>query len=145
MNSPSPAIVAQNSVRRLPRVALWLFALAYVLPGFWGRAPWKSADMTAFGYMGALARGESPWMAPQLLGLAPTTDALLPYWLGAWVIRLSPSWLPADLAVRTGFAAAYTYPPNVAYTDDFREATDVAQAVGVGLWGECGDPHIPAA
>ena len=105
MNSPSPAIVAQNSVRRLPRVALWLFALAYVLPGFWGRAPWKSADMTAFGYMGALARGESPWMAPQLLGLAPTTDALLPYWLGASVIRLSPSWLPADLAVRTGFAA----------------------------------------
>ena len=60
--------------------------------------------MTAFGYMQALAQGESNWMAPQLLGLSPTVDALLPYWLGAWVIQLCPSWLPVDFAVRTGFA-----------------------------------------
>jgi hypothetical protein len=49
MNLPSPAIVAQAAVRRLPRLALWLFCAAYVVPGFLGRAPWKSADMTAAG------------------------------------------------------------------------------------------------
>mgnify|MGYP006155259691 CR=1 FL=1 len=34
MNQPSPAIVAQAAVRRLPRLALLLFCLAYLLPGW---------------------------------------------------------------------------------------------------------------
>ena len=63
MNQPTPAIVAQDAVRRLPRVALLLFCLAYVVPGFVGREPWKNADITAFGYMFELARGVSDWMA----------------------------------------------------------------------------------
>jgi hypothetical protein len=57
LNQPTPAIVAQSAVRRLPRAALLLFCLAYVLPGYMGREPWKGADMTAFGYMAELARG----------------------------------------------------------------------------------------
>ena len=40
-------------------LALLLLCLAYVLPGFVAREPWKSADMTAFGYMHALAGGQS--------------------------------------------------------------------------------------
>jgi hypothetical protein len=102
VTQPTPAIVAQHAVRRLPRLALWLFCLAYIVPGFFGRAPWKSADMTALGYMQSLATGASGpnWFAPQLMGLAPTTDALLPYWLGAWAIQLAPAWLGAGLAVR---------------------------------------------
>ena len=63
----------------------------------------------------------------------------------AYVFRANDGLFINHELVRTGFAAAYTYPPNVAYTDTFREAAEVAQAVGVGLWGECGDPHIPAA
>ena len=35
----------------LPRFALLLFCAAYVLPGLFGRDPWKNADITAFGYM----------------------------------------------------------------------------------------------
>ena len=54
MTPPTPAIVAQNAVRRLPRIALLLLCLAYVVPGFIGREPWKNADMTAFGYMAEL-------------------------------------------------------------------------------------------
>jgi len=100
VNAPSPAIVAQSAVRRLPRIALWLFCLAYVLPGFIGREPWKNADMQGFGYMFELARGATDWLAPTLMGLPPEFDALLPYWLGAWAIRASAGWLPADLAVR---------------------------------------------
>ena len=63
----------------------------------------------------------------------------------AYVFRANDGLFINHELVRTGFAAAYTYPPNVAYTDTFREAAEVAQAVGVGLWGECGDAHIPAA
>ncbi len=63
----------------------------------------------------------------------------------AYVFRANDGLFINHELVRTGFAAAYTYPPNVAYADTFREAADVAQAVGAGLWGECGDPHIPVA
>ena len=103
MNQPSPAIVAQGAVRRLPRLALWLFCAAYVLPGLFGREPWKSADMTAFGFMQSLALGNSPWLSPQLLGQAPQVEGLLPYWLGAWAIQGLP-FLHNDAAVRLVFA-----------------------------------------
>ena len=42
VNSPTPAIVAQNSVRRLPRLALWLFALAYEYRVFGAASPGKA-------------------------------------------------------------------------------------------------------
>lgn len=103
MNYPTPAIVSQGAVRRLPRAALLLFCLAYVLPGFIGRGPWKGADITAFGYMAELAFGVSDWFAPKLLGLAPEVDALLPYWLGAWAMQVAPSWVSPDLAARIPF------------------------------------------
>ena len=105
MNQPSPAIVPQVAVRRLPHAALWLFALAYVLPGFIGRMPWRNEDITAFGYMLELARGQADWLAPTLLGQPPEVDGLLPYWLGAWAIQLAPSWVPADFAARLPFIA----------------------------------------
>ncbi len=103
MNRPSPAIVAQGAVRRLPHLALWLFALAYVLPGFIGRMPWRSADITAYGYMAELAAGHTDWFAPTLLGMPPDVDGLLPYWLGAWAMLLAPSWIPPDFAARLPF------------------------------------------
>ena len=68
----------------MPRWALLLLCLAYVVPGFVGRDPWKSADVTAFGYMLELAQGIPPWWNPLLGGMAPETDGLLPYWLGRW-------------------------------------------------------------
>ncbi|WP_236589428.1 hypothetical protein [Ramlibacter aurantiacus] len=100
---PTPAIVAQTAVRPLPRWALLLLCAAYVLAGFLGREPWKAQDMTAFGYMFQLAIGNSSWLAPTLLGRPPEFDALLPYWLGAWAIRATPSGWDADLSVRIVF------------------------------------------
>jgi 4-amino-4-deoxy-L-arabinose transferase-like glycosyltransferase len=90
LNQPTPAIVAQNAVRRLPRIALLLLCAAYLLPGLVGRGPWKSADITAFGYMAELARtteGIARWFDPMLLGMRPETPALIPYWIGAWPSR----------------------------------------------------------
>jgi len=103
VNQPTPAIVTQAAVRRLPRAALLLFCLAYVLPGFVWRAPWRSADITAFGYMLELARHGASWLDPRLMGQPPEVDALLPYWLGAWALQLAPDWLAPDLAARLPF------------------------------------------
>lgn len=104
MNQPTPAIVAQSAVRRLPRLALVLFCLAYVLPGFLGRGPWKNADIAAFGYMAELANGHAAWLNPTLLGRPPEFDALLPYWLGAWAMQIAPGWVTPDFAARVPFA-----------------------------------------
>jgi 4-amino-4-deoxy-L-arabinose transferase-like glycosyltransferase len=107
LNQPTPAIVAQSAVRRLPRLALLLLCAAYLMPGLLGRGPWKSADITAFGYMAELARsteGIARWLDPMLLGLRPETGALVPYWIGAWAIKLAPAWVRPDLAVRIAFA-----------------------------------------
>lgn len=103
VNQPTPAIVAQSAVRRLPRLALLLLCLAYVLPGFIGREPWKNADVAAFGFMAELAAGHSDWLAPHMLGQPPEVDGLLPYWLGAWAMQLAPAWIAPDFAARIPF------------------------------------------
>ncbi|OYT93034.1 MAG: hypothetical protein CFE43_05890 [Burkholderiales bacterium PBB3] len=84
-------------------MALLLFCIAYVLPGFLGRDAWKSADMAALGYMAELAHGTARWLQPTLMGAAPEHPALLPYWIGAWAMQVAPSWMPADFAVRLPF------------------------------------------
>ena len=103
MTSPNPALVSQRAAQRLPRIALLLFCAAYVLPGVFGRDPWKSADISAFGYMLGIANGQTPWLAPTVGGL-PADAALLPYWLGAVFIKLLGPWLGPALAARIPFA-----------------------------------------
>lgn len=104
----SPALVAQNAVRRLPRTALILLSLAYVLPGFLGRAPWKAYDIEAFGFMLQLAQPTPgtavSWLHPTLLGQVDANLALLPTWLGALFIRLAP-WGMEAVAARLPFMA----------------------------------------
>jgi hypothetical protein len=107
LNQPTPAIVAQSAVRRLPRLALILLCAAYLMPGLVGRGPWKSEDIASFGYMLELATtpdGIARWLDPLLMGLRPETLALVPYWVGAWAIQLAPPWISPDLAVRFVFA-----------------------------------------
>lgn len=103
MNQPTPAIVPQSAVRPLPRWALWLLCIAYIVPGFIGRDPWRGADMAAFGYMQELAQGHTGWLAPLLGGLPPETDGLLPYWLGAWALQATAPLLSPEMAVRVPF------------------------------------------
>jgi len=107
--SANPAIVAQSAVRRLPRWILWTLCLAYVLPGFMGRTPWKADDMEAFGFMLNLAQSwgsESvAWLKPTLLGQTDNAAALLPYWLGAWAIQMAPQGMPMDTAAHLPFIA----------------------------------------
>ena len=107
LNKPSPAIIAQSAVRRLPRWALLLFCVAYIFPGFLGRSPWKNEDIAAFGVMRELASVAANWLQPQLLGQTTGFDALLPYWLGAIAIKALPFLDPAT-AVRIPFVMLLT-------------------------------------
>ncbi|ABM37506.1 membrane protein [Polaromonas naphthalenivorans] len=107
MKKPSPAIIAQSAVRRLPRWALLLFCMAYIVPGFLGRGPWKNEDIAAFGVMRELTSAAANWLQPQLLGQVTGFDALVPYWLGAIAIKILPFLDPA-LAVRIPFMLLLT-------------------------------------
>jgi 4-amino-4-deoxy-L-arabinose transferase-like glycosyltransferase len=145
MNQPSPAIVAQGAVRRLPRVALWLFCAAYVLPGLLGREPWKSADMTAFGFMQSLALGQSAWLSPQLMGQAPLVEGLLPYWLGAWAIQ-GLGFLHNDLAVRLVFAVMLALTLAATWYGVYYLArSPQAQPVAFAFGGEANPPDYARA
>ena len=75
-----------------------MFCLAYVLPGFFGRAPWKNEDIIGFGVMRELAINPGNWLTPQLLGQVNGFDALVPYWLGALAIKCLPFIDPAFAA-----------------------------------------------
>ena len=103
VNSPNPALVSQREAQPLPRVALLLFCAAYVLPGLVGRDPWRSADITAFGYIANIASGRTGWFAPTVGGLS-ADGALLPYWLGAVFVKLTSPWLDPTIAARLPFA-----------------------------------------
>ena len=103
MNSPNPALVTERAASRLPRLALLLICAAYLLPGLFGRDPWKHADITAFGYTVSLAKGHGSWLMPTIGGL-PADGALLPYWVGAGFIELLGPWIGAPLAARIPFA-----------------------------------------
>ncbi|RZS58081.1 hypothetical protein [Sphaerotilus mobilis] len=103
MNTPNPALVTQRAVQALPRLALWLLCAAYVLPGIFGRDPWKNADVMAVGYMLSLHQGDANWLQPMLAGVG-STGSLLPYWIGAGAMQLLGGWLDLTVAARVPFA-----------------------------------------
>ncbi len=137
MTQPTPAIVTQGAVRRLPRMPLLLLCVAYVLPGFLGRQPWKSADMSAYGYMAELARGGTQWLSPQMMGLPPEVDALLPYWLGAWAMQWAPPWIASDFAARIPFVLLLTLTLVASwYASYYLARNPQAQPVAFAFGGE---------
>lgn len=81
--------------------------MAYIVPGFVGRGPWKNEDIAAFGVMRELTSAAANWLQPQLLGQVTGFDALAPYWLGAIAIKILPFLDPA-LAVRVPFILLLT-------------------------------------
>jgi 4-amino-4-deoxy-L-arabinose transferase-like glycosyltransferase len=136
VNSPKPAIVTQRGARRLPRLPLLLLCAAYLLPGLFGRDPWRNADLTAFGQMVAIAEGRTPWWAPTLGGV-PADTALLPHWLGAIFIKLAHGWLDPAFAARVPFALLLALTLALVWYTTFHLArTDAAQPVAFAFGGE---------
>jgi 4-amino-4-deoxy-L-arabinose transferase-like glycosyltransferase len=135
---PSPALVTQTGARRLPRVVLWLLGAAYVLPGLFGRDPWRNADLAAFGQMAAMAEGRTSWWAPALGQVAGDT-ALLPHWLGAAFIALLAPLAPfvdAAFAARVPFALLLAATLALVWYTTFHLArTEAAQPVPFAFGG----------
>lgn len=133
---PIPALVSRDAARRLPRVALLLLCAAYVLPGVFGRDPWKNADLAAFGQMLAMAEGRSSWLAPTLAGL-PADGAWLPHWLGAAAIVVGSPWLDPALAARIPFALVLVLAMTAVWYSCFALArTEAAQPLPFAFGGE---------
>ena len=133
---PNPALVTQDAVRRLPRMALLLLCAAYVLPGLFGRDPWRGAELAAFGQMLALAEGRAPWLAPALGGV-PTDAALLPHWIGALAIRAGQGWLDPALAARMPFTLMLVLTLAAVWYATFHLArSDAAQPLPFAFGGE---------
>lgn len=135
MKQPTPAIVSQREVQRLPRLALILLCAAYVLPGFIGRDPWRNGDLITFGYIHALANNQTSWLSPELMGI-PAQDGLLPYWLGALFVKALP-FLDAPVAARIPFlltlVAIFTLTWFACY---YFARTDSAQPIAFAFGGE---------
>ncbi|MFT3856951.1 MAG: hypothetical protein QM742_05440 [Aquabacterium sp.] len=133
----SPALVTQKAVQRLPRWALLLFCAAYVIPGLFGRDPWKNEDIAAFGQMWSLALGDASWLHPNVGGVAPQYGGVLPYWLGGAFISVLSPWVDPALAARIPFALllgsilALTW-----YTTYHLAMTDAAQPLPLAFGGE---------
>jgi 4-amino-4-deoxy-L-arabinose transferase-like glycosyltransferase len=139
MNRPNPALVTQRSVQRLPRWMLLLFCAAYVVPGVFGRDPWRNQDLASFGVMSAIAEGRVDWLRPTLGGLAVAAEPL-PYWLGAAAIWLLSPVMDAALAARLPFAALLALTLAFSWYACFHLArTQAAQPVAFAFGGEA-DP-----
>ena len=105
MSPTSPALVAQDGVRRLARTVLLLVCTVYVLAGFVGRDAWRNDDVVAVAHMGEIANGHSSWLIPTLAGGRTEYPGLLPYWLGAASLKLLAPAVHPDMAVRLPFMA----------------------------------------
>ena len=138
MNTPNPALVTERAAQRLPRAALLLFCAAYVIPGVFGRDPWKAADITAFGAMMGIVEGRAPWLAPAIGGV-PLDVAVLPYWLGAAFIELLQPLGDPALAARIPFALVLAVVLMLTWYATFHLArTEAAQPLPLAFGGEAG-------
>jgi hypothetical protein len=136
LHKPTPAIVSQSAVRRLPRFALFSLCIAYVLAGFWGRSAWKTEDMATLGFIYDLAHGLVAWHTPSALGSNTDSLAFLPYWLGA--IMLLPDWgINPDIAVRIPFVLLLALSMVATWYGSYYLArTPLAQPVAFAFGGE---------
>jgi hypothetical protein len=122
-------------VARLPRWGLWLLCLAYVLPGFIGRDPWKTVDVRSFAAMQEIAAGRTSAWLPLLAGEPMGDFAPLPHSLGAWAIRLLPT--SAELAYRIPSMLALALTLGFAWHAFFRFALlPGAQPVAFAFGGQ---------
>lgn len=101
---PARPAVQPTAVAKLPRVLLLALCLAYVLPGFVGRDPWRS-DGLSFVVMVQMAKGHLDWLHPVLYGRS-IGEGWLGYWMGAVSLKVFAPLLGPVLATRLPFIVA---------------------------------------
>lgn len=89
---PTPAFLSQEAARRLPRYALLLLLLAFILSGLWSRDFWTLRDAEAFGIAKSmLTSGGAAWLLPEVAGAPVTSAGPLASWVAALFISLFSS------------------------------------------------------
>ena len=133
----TPALVTREAAQRLPRLALWLMAAFYLLPGLFGRDPWRNADLTAYGVMLAMAEGRTDWLEPTL-GQVAVHASLPAHALGAiFIAALTPLGVYAPLAARLPFVLLLGANMALIWYATYRLArTEAAQPVAFAFGGE---------
>jgi len=133
----TPALVTKEAAQGLPRVALWVMAAVYLLPGLVGRDPWRNADLTAYGVMLAMAEGRTPWLEPTL-GMVSVHASLPAHALGAlFIAALTPLGIYAPLAARLPFVLLLGVNMALIWYATYRLArTQAAQPVAFAFGGE---------
>jgi 4-amino-4-deoxy-L-arabinose transferase-like glycosyltransferase len=96
-----PVRLPAAATNALPRWGLFALCLLYILPGLFGRDPWKTDDAASFGVMWTMAHGGlEDWLWPHIVGLPAADKGPLAFWIGAICIKLF-GWLLGDaLAAR---------------------------------------------
>lgn len=103
-----PVRLPASATRALPRWGLFALGLLYIVPGLFGRDPWKNDDAAGFGIMWTMAHGGlADWLWPHIVGLKMSTEGPLTYWAGALCIQLF-GWLLGDvLAARLAVVGCF--------------------------------------
>lgn len=103
-----PVRLPASATNALPRWVLFALCLLYILPGLFGRDPWKTDDAAAFGVMWTMANGGlEDWLWPHIVGLPAAEKGPLAFWVGALCIKLF-GWLLGDtLAARISTVAFF--------------------------------------
>jgi 4-amino-4-deoxy-L-arabinose transferase-like glycosyltransferase len=101
------ATLAARLVQRIPLpLSGWplaLLAAAFLLPGLFGRDPWKTTDAVAFGVVHQmLVSGD--WLHPILAGEPYYEDGPLYFWVAAVAVKVFGAVLPAHDAARIASA-----------------------------------------
>lgn len=133
----TPALVTRDAAQRLPRVALWLVVAIYLIPGLFGRDPWRNAELTHYAVMMAMAEGRISWWSPAVAGIE-VAGGLPAQWLGAaFIAWLTPWGIDAPLASRLPFTALLGLNLALIWTATYRLArTDAAQPLAFAFGGE---------
>jgi 4-amino-4-deoxy-L-arabinose transferase-like glycosyltransferase len=86
-----PFFVIASEARKLPRLALLLLCMAYVIPGFINRDPWRHDDAASFGVTLSMLRGNwQDWLLPNVSGSSFIEEGPLYFWISAIAIRAIP-------------------------------------------------------
>lgn len=133
----TPALVTRDAAQRLPRLALWLVVAIYLIPGLFGRDPWRNAELTHYAVMMAMAEGRTSWWSPAVAGIE-VSGGLPAQWLGALFIGwLTPWGIDAPLASRLPFTALLGLNLALIWTATYRLArTEAAQPLAFAFGGE---------
>jgi hypothetical protein len=96
---PSPAIVAQEAVRRFPRWALSLLCGVYILSGFVGREPWKNDDIAGFSLLfNLLGTSSTAWFIARCTAVGLLCLILANTWYATYYLAKRDAAQPVPFA-----------------------------------------------